>query len=516
MSQIITTPDGVEHEFPDAASDDVIKNTLKSYSGGSSQTAPSTAMPAALTYDAPNPNASTGEKILSLLHNFSAGLGQSTRAAEDYATHGYGDVLQAKVENALSGPTVAGVVGQQITGQSPEQKRLAELRSQSQQAHTNMGYADLPIGIATSMVGPGMKAPAAVADATRAALANSPKLANLAGYGAGALTSGGVSAADAALGTLGHGGSADEAGKSAIWGGTIGTLLGMLPGGSSGPRPSTPSTADLDAVAAGRYATLTKKYNSPDVAAAIDRGGANVSQGLQSKMSSSLSDQIDRIKGIVAKGGGTTASDIADFRSSLMGAARNDVDKTIAGQYLAELDKGVGPQMAANIKSASGASNVAKTSADIEGWAARPYSAPAKVKSALENKPNFYKTQPGLYEGLEQIAKKAPDTDPTDISDTVGKAITRHLLSAAATGTAGYVAGGSPWEGLASAVGGAFLPTALNKVRAMPTRNSLLALQHLNATGDMINPGSFTSNWLRVPGVLARQTNIAAGSAGDY
>ena len=43
MTQIVTTPDGVEHEFPDETSDEVIKNTLKTYSAQTDATAESNA-----------------------------------------------------------------------------------------------------------------------------------------------------------------------------------------------------------------------------------------------------------------------------------------------------------------------------------------------------------------------------------------------------------------------------------------------------------------------------------------
>ena len=43
MTQIVTTPDGVEHEFPDETSDEVIKSTLKTYSAQADATAESNA-----------------------------------------------------------------------------------------------------------------------------------------------------------------------------------------------------------------------------------------------------------------------------------------------------------------------------------------------------------------------------------------------------------------------------------------------------------------------------------------
>ena len=86
-------------------------------------------------------------------------------------------------------------------------------------------------------------------------------------------------------------------------------------------------------------------------------------------MSGDLSDQIDRIKGIVAQGGKTTANDIADFRASLLGAAKNDTDMKIAGQYVSALENGgFKPEMDGRRSAkANVASNTAKTSGDIDG-----------------------------------------------------------------------------------------------------------------------------------------------------
>ena len=255
--------------------------------------------------------------------------------------------------------------------------------------------------------------------------------------------------------------------KSAL----ISTATGALPGGA-GERPTTPSTADLQNTAGGLYKPLESKvYQTPGVAAAMARAGAGVSQGLQAKISSNLSDQIARINGIVSSGTKTTASDIADFRSSLMGAARNDTDKLIAGKYLDSLDKGVGSKMAADIAAANRASNIAKTSGDIEGWAASPSGAPKAVQSALENSPNFYKTQPGLFDALSAIGQKAPASDPS-ISSEVGKAVGKHLLGMAAGGAAGCIFfGGNPLEDIAGAALGAAVPSMAGRLRSIPTKN---------------------------------------------
>jgi hypothetical protein len=309
--------------------------------------------------------------------------------------------------------------------------------------------------------------------------------------------------------SLGSGNSYTDAAKDAGVGGLIGTVTGALPGGGPKPKPG-PATEDLSKTASSLYKPLEQKvYQTPDIAAGVDRASANVSQGLQAKISPSLTDQIDRINQILAKGTKTTASDIADFRSSLLGAARNDTDMTIAGQYVSALEKGVGPKITADIKTASGASNVAKTSADIDKWLTDPKGAPKAVKSALENNPNFYKTQPGLFDALNTVAKRAEDPP-------LWKQLRDYAAKAAIGGGIGYgvgqVFGGNPAQStIEGALGGIVAPHLGKIIRAAPISRELQAAGHLNATGVPVDPRVYTPNWLKIPGMLARTTGGAIG-----
>ena len=126
----------------------------------------------------------------------------------------------------------------------------------------------------------------------------------------------------------------------------------------------------------------------------------------KSKISSNLSDQIDRINRIVSQGRRDDGERHCRFPFVTAGRVEGQADQAIVGQYLAELEKRVGPNTAAKINEAAGASNIAKTSGEIEGWAANPSEAPKAVKSALEDNPQFYRSQPGLFDALNAIGKK--------------------------------------------------------------------------------------------------------------
>ena len=345
-------------------------------------------------------------------------------------------------------------------------------------------------------------------------LAVGEKLASLAG--GKLLARMGGSAAEGALasgvGTLGHGGSLQDAGTAATVGGLTGALTGALPGGR-GARPVTPPNADLQATASGLYTPLKSKVYPPvGPASAMTKASLDVDKGLESKMSSNMGDKIAQINRIIGSGGNVTADNIASFQSALRGAARNPADEAIAEKYAAQFNKGVGSKTAADIAAANRASNIAQTGSEIEGWAANPAGAPAAVKSALENYPNFYKTQPGLFDALNAVGKKAPSADPS-ISSEVGKAVGKHLLGMAIGGATGYALG-NPYEGIATTALGAASPMAFSRLARIPTRNALLAAQHLNATGMKVDPGVYTNRFLQGLGVMSRQAGYGAGSAG--
>ena len=472
MSQIVTTPDGVEHEFPDSTPDDVIKKALSSYSKPS---APSTPQ----GYQSPSwlPGAGWLHKMSNIF--------------DDSATLGGADAATGTVGNLLRGAGIANA--------TPD---VATLRAQTGQNRTDVGpLASAAADIAGYAVGPG----AVGVGEKLAGLAGGKLWARMGGSAAeGALASGG--------GTLGHGGSLSEAGQAAKVGGLIGAVTGALPGGR-GPRPDTPPSADLQDVASQAYAPLKDKVYPPAYpASAMTKASLDVNKGLESKMSSNMGDKIAQINRIISSGGNVTADNIASFQSALRGAARNPADEMIAEKYAAAFNRGVGSKTATDIAAANRASNIAQTGGEIEGWAANPSKAPAAIKSALETSPYLYKTQPGLFDALNKIGQKA--NEPS---------FTRQVINHLATGAAGAALGGvgdyivgdhTPLGLLSGAITGATLPRIKSVVRTGPVKADLLAAQHLNATGVPVDTGVFTNPWLQRAGELMRQGGYAAGATG--
>ena len=312
---------------------------------------------------------------------------------------------------------------------------------------------------------------------------------NIASRVAGRMIGGGVEGAGSTIvGAAGHDENltAGDLLKSTLLSAGTGALTPNLSAGSKAKAPSP--TADLEAAVAPAYAPLSKVQYPTD---AVERvfNGVNVPQGLQSKMSNNLSDQIDRIKGIVAQGGKTTANDIADFRASLLGAARNDTDMKIAGQYVSALENGVGPQIAAKIGAANAASNVAKTSGEIDDWITQAQRNPGKipdaVNNALTNNPQFY--QGGVGDMLRDVANSKPG-----LMSKIGGKVGYGLANAAIDAAGNYIGGGNPIVGaITGGLGGAILGHGADQYRAGDLVNKLAAARHFNATGQKLTPESF-------------------------
>ena len=104
---------------------------------------------------------------------------------------------------------------------------LAAQRAQTAAANERLG----PVAYAANMTGYGpvsaLRIAPRAADAARALTGGS----RLAGWGAGAAASGAEGAASAGLGTLGHGGSLQDAKTAAEWGAVLG--LGLALSGSA-------------------------------------------------------------------------------------------------------------------------------------------------------------------------------------------------------------------------------------------------------------------------------------------
>ena len=299
--------------------------------------------------------------------------------------------------------------------------------------------------------------------------------------------------------------------KSTLLSAGTGALTPNLSAGSKAKVPSP--TADLEAAVAPAYAPLSKVQYPTN---AVERvfNGVNVPQGLQSKMSNNLSDQIDRIKGIVAQGGKTTANDIADFRASILGAARTPADSAIAQQYVSALENGVGPQIAAKIGAANAASNVAKTSGEIDDWITQaqrnPGKVPDAVNNALTNNPQFY--QGGVGDKLWDVANSKPG-----LMSKIGGKVGYGLANAAIDAAGNYIAGGNPIVGaITGGLGGAILGHGSDQLRSGNLVNKLAVARHFNATGESL-PASAFSKGVPVLGPLstyAPKVPAALGASG--
>ena len=256
------------------------------------------------------------------------------------------------------------------------------------------------------------------------------------------LASGAEGGVTSGASSLLHGNDLSTAGKDAAIGTAIGLGTGILPGG--GAKPKTPSTDDLEAASKAAYAAIpAKNYKPSGVIKTIDNVTANVPKGLDVNMGDTLGTQIAKLTRVSGKGGPVTADDIAGYQRSLRYAARGDTDQKIANRYIDTLNTAVGPQVAGSIKDANAAHNIFKTSGEIDDWIANPLTAPKQIAKALEDQPHLYRSQPGLFEGLSAIAKKA---DPSVASD-VGKEITKRLVGAAIGGGTSMMMGGDLTSG---------------------------------------------------------------------
>ena len=332
------------------------------------------------------------------------------------------------------------------------------------------------------------------------------------GLGGGYLARIGGSAAESGLasgvGTLGHGGSAEDALKAGTTGALIGAATGAIPG-ARGAKAGTPSpTSDLQDAASQAYAPLSNtRYPTASVERVVN--SVNVPQGLQAKMSNNLSDQIDRIKGIVAQGGKTTANDIADFRASILGAARTPADSAIAQQYVSALENGVGPQITATIATANKASNVAKTSGEIDNWITQAQRSPGKVpdavNKAITDNPGFYKS---VMPQLQDVANTG-----SSVGSKLWEAAKKPVIGAAIDAGANYVAGQSPLAGaITGGLTGAIMGHGTAQMRSSDLVSKLAAARHFNATGESLPPSSFAPGLGPVVGpMVAYAPKVPAG-----
>ena len=327
--------------------------------------------------------------------------GQAAPAIDDSTSGIVGNALYRAVNSGtlhgLDYLTAGAHAVERGTGIDPNATDLSQIRSQNDEFASKHPIWAMGADIAPWLV-PGYGEALGVGKA--AELASS--------LGAGARTARvlGGAAENAALSgasTLTGGGSVGDALKAATVGGVMGGATGALPAGRT--VPTTPTTGDLLAQAQSKFTPLenTKFYPAGFERAMTDTSDA-MSAGDRQTMSASLSGKIDDITKETQSGSTLTADDVAKFQRSLMKAARGPQDQRIAGDFIDALDQRLGP-VAGDVADANRATNIAKTSRDIDKWAANPETAPKTVAAALAKRPDLYKAQPGLYDALNQIGQ---------------------------------------------------------------------------------------------------------------
>ncbi len=459
----VQTPDGPV-DFPDSMSQGDIEGVLQKKYGGAPAPAP-----------APDPNMPPEWAMhpLGKISKFFDTVG-------DTMTFGLADTLAG----GLGGKT--------------QQMRDATAQNRADIGPVASGAADL-IGYAA---GPG----AAGAGTKLATRMGGGLLARMGGSAA-------ENAAAAGAGTLGHGGTVGDALKDAAIGGVVGGVTGAIPT-SAGTVAHVSPTADLGAAKDAAYAGLTQKFNGSKIGDALLATTKNMDAGLQSKMSDSLSSQVAKVAKIAKDKGSVTANDIADFYSSLRGAAQGGEDYKLAQKYIDRLNKGVG-SAAGDIASADAAHNAFKTSAEIDDWLENPSAARASVRSRLEDKPQFYNNAAGP--GLASVAKLAPNPPTGDLGRQVAGHIVKGALRAGVGAGASALLGGGLGTDLAAGAITAALPAVPGRFYGNMAKNRLRAAQQA-LNGVDVSPTSMRdvnpiSDWA---GWLARNAGYGAGAAGAY
>jgi hypothetical protein len=319
----------------------------------------------------------------------------------------------------------------------------------------------------------------------------------LANRAAGGVEQGGLAAA----GTAGQGGSASDIAKSAEIGGGIGLIAGA--GGGAKPSEPAPSTADLEQAAEAKWAPTRNAPVVPDdVANALGTTRLGLQPGERASLSGNFNAKLNDVEREASGTNSLSASDVADFQKALLNATRNSMDRKVANQFSTALDATLG-QAKPLVDQARQATNVAKTSSELDDLLRDPASAPTAVQGMLAKKPGFYNSQPGLSDALTQIGQMGQPSVTGDIARGLGRR--------AAHAAAGYMLGGP----IGAVAAGALIKPAGAAVSNRPITNALLAAQHLNATGTpLVKPGLLAP--LAPLGALARRGNYAAGASGLY
>ena len=251
----------------------------------------------------------------------------------------------------------------------------------------------------------------------------------------------------------------------------------FLPGGR-GPRPDTPPTSVLKATKDAAFTPLESTWiNSRNAGNEFNK----VISGLPTRvdLGDALNGKIDAISKEINDSGGVISADVlGKYQRELFGAARNDAQKRVAGQFSDAIDTALGPHAAA-VDAANALAKKAKTGGEIDKWLTDVGSAPAAIAKRLEKKPAFYQGDVG--DALREIGQRAaPPSLGRQVLNYGVDAATRSAIGAGGA----YMFGENPYAGAATGLASkVFVPHLFNAAGNAPIRNALLAARHLNATG---------------------------------
>jgi hypothetical protein len=352
---------------------------------------------------------SYGDFVRAHLAEWARGGRRIGQAADDYvraATNAFG--VGDRVAAYLSGLT--GVGGGDLAAQ----------RAQTAAANERLG----PVAYAANMTGYGpvsaLRIAPRAADAAQALTGGS----RLAGWGAGAAASGAESAASAGLGTLGHGGSAQDAKTAAEWAAVLGLGTGAL-GVASARTPSgepTLSAAEAEAARDMAYAPMSSvQFHPNDVDPAYTSALLNLGKEQRAGLSDGIQSTLREHLGQNAIGT-TSASDIDGFARGVSEAALTNADKVVAGRINQNLRgvlenatpvSGHALGVAAQLQDGAQAANARfKNAQMLEEWrrqANLPTSggigevAPGGAYSELKASPQFY-SDPDVNAAMRGVA----------------------------------------------------------------------------------------------------------------
>ena len=429
-------------------------------------------------------------------------VGAWVNSAIDSATMGGADYLQGKLNENLGGSDLA-----KKFGIADPSQNVDALRKNTENLRGDIG----PVGSLTAdLAGAAFGPIGEVGAGARLAARIAPKIAKVVGERAAPIISrmagaGAENAAVSAGGTVGHGGSWEDAGKSAEVGGLLGTLTGAIPGGRGARAGEASPTPVLEAGEKAAFGPLSGVHYDPaDVAVHFDPVTSKLSSGDRvalggSTLKSAADDVSKELMTKYNNGQTVTASDIAKFKATLMSKATNDTEMRVAGDYGRSLDAALssktplkwgsvtpGTNMLDKVNAANQASSKAKSSADIDDWIKSAqggdYGVPNDVGKSLKAT-NFFNAEPATRPLLQQAADWKPSS-----WGQAGRVAGEKLAGFGIGAGTDYLAGDDhPWIAGAAAAG---LTHGLGSVIPRGAPNSLIErlgqARAANATG---NPG---------------------------